>query len=235
MALVFAIAIIATYIALCVTSVAGLQRMSLIERRQRETAYDPAFRTRRHLRAPVTHFDNRGVHEIADLNVVKDACTNLQQMMAAAFSSVQRICCFFTNRRLMIWLMADSTNAVEIASPLRQRIAVVRDERAIRVDVTAELPQHALELGPIFALVRQRRDVAGEVVNDGQGAPHIPVPEIPLQAFKIAEKLQSSERLIVGVAIASRLHRASGVAHAECELMHHREPQLRRPYARTRA
>src|SRR5450755_1245700 len=86
MALVFAIAIIATYIALCVTSVAGLQRMSLIERRQRETAYDPAFRTRRHLRAPFTHFDNRGVHEIADLNVVKDACTNLQQMMAAAFS-----------------------------------------------------------------------------------------------------------------------------------------------------
>ncbi len=50
------------------------------------------------------------------------------------------------------------------------------------------------------------------------------MPEIPLQAFKIAEKLESSERLIVGVAIASRLHRASGVAHAECELTHQREP-----------
>jgi hypothetical protein len=92
------------------------------------------------------------------------------------------------------------------------------------VDATAELPQHALELWPILALVRQRRDVTGKVVNDLQGAPHLPVPEVPLQAFKIAEKLESSERLTVGVAIASPLHGASGVAHAECELSHHREP-----------
>jgi hypothetical protein len=50
------------------------------------------------------------------------------------------------------------------------------------------------------------------------------VPEIPLQAFKIAQKRESIERLIVGVAIASRLHRSSGVARVECELTHHREP-----------
>ena len=48
---------------------------------------------------------------------IEHACANLQQQVGAPMA--QRICCFFTMRRLTTWFTVDSTNPVLIRSPLR--------------------------------------------------------------------------------------------------------------------
>jgi hypothetical protein len=51
---------------------------------------------------------------------------------------------------------------------LRQRFAAVGDQGSVRVDVAAELPQHAQELWPTFALVRERRDIVSVITMESK-------------------------------------------------------------------
>jgi hypothetical protein len=48
--------------------------------------------------------------------------------------------------------------------------------------MAAELPQHARKLDRIVGTARERRDGAGEFINNLKGTPYISVPEIPFEA-----------------------------------------------------
>jgi len=157
--------------------------------------------------------DSSGPSSLAIL--IEYSSTNLQEMMSATFGPAHLLLFHKPPAHDLVGgRLRKSRRDRLVVAPA---IAVVRDERSVRVDVAAELTQHAQELRLAFGSVRYRHNFAGELVNNLQGASNIPVPEIPLQTDNVRDQLGPGRRFFVSVALSL------SVRQSERELAHQRE------------